>query len=516
MKHFFWFFLVLLFWSFLISSSTFAEGTSLTREDTFIFFASEQTQVPESFQYIQLSYRDIKKASPLEDALQKLVYVNAIKNTPSFIYPTKNISIFELEALATQILKLDFSQSGSSLWENKTQNASIQNLEQIQALITTKKVPQKISISINGSSLGAWENDTFWKKGKILYDVYETLKEGHYDRETLSDDTLIEGAISGLANGVGDTYTTYFPPVESEDFFESLDGEYEGIWAYVEMPSPGILMVISPIVWSPAETAGVKWGDRVTHIDGKQITEKNSLKEVVTWIKGTAGTKVELTIVRTGNTSPRIITVERAKIVIKDVEYKKLDNATFYIQIKNFWDHAKSGFEEALTTLKEDSRVKKVIIDVRNNPGWYLDEVSNMLSYFVPAGEATAIVSSGKIDSTYNSLGYTLIDASKYKFVLLQNKGSASASEIMVGTLKDYFPEATIIGEQSYGKGSVQSLKNYYDGSTLKYTSAKWFTGKTRNGIDKVGITPDIFLEFDTEAFEKYKSDNQLEKALQY
>lgn len=137
-------------------------------------------------------------------------------------------------------------------------------------------------------------------------------------------------------------------------------------------------------------------------------------------------------------------------------------------------------FLAALQVLKDDTRVKKVIIDVRNNPGGYLNEVSDMLSYFVPAGEATAIVSSGENDMAYRSHGYDFIDMSQYSFVLIQNGGSASASEILVGTIKDYYPEATIIGEKSFGKGSVQSLKNYYDGSTLKYTSAKWFTGKTR------------------------------------
>jgi len=160
-----------------------------------------------------------------------------------------------------------------------------------------------------------------------------------------------------------------------------------------------------------------------------------------------------------------------------------------------------------------DTNIKKIIFDVRNNPGWYLDEVSYMLSYFVPEWEATAIIEYTDSKKEFISRWYDLLDASKYELVFLQNGWSASASEIMVGTMKDYFPDMTIIGEKSFGKGSVQSLKNYYDGSTLKYTTAKWFTWKTKTGIDGVWITPDIEIEIDLERLKNAQYDNQLEWA---
>ena len=198
------------------------------------------------------------------------------------------------------------------------------------------------------------------------------------------------------------------------------------------------------------------------------------------------------------------------------MEYQRLDNQTFYIQLKNFGETSDTDFTAALSELKTYPQIKKLIIDVRNNPGGYLTEVSDMLGHFVPAGEATAIVRTSGKESAYKSHGYTTIDTSKYQIIILQNGWSASASEILTGTLKDYFPNAVIIGEKSFGKGSVQSLKSYYDGSTLKYTSAKWFTGKTAKWIDGIGIMPDIEIKYDDELYKTSKIDNQLQKALDY
>jgi carboxyl-terminal processing protease len=160
--------------------------------------------------------------------------------------------------------------------------------------------------------------------------------------------------------------------------------------------------------------------------------------------------------------------------------------------------------------------IDKIIFDLRNNPGGYLSEVSTMLSYFIDEWSPTAIIDYGSRELEYSSVGYDLIDFSNYELIFIQNGGSASASEIMVGSVKDYYADAVIIGEQSYGKWSVQSLKTYNDGSTLKFTSAKWFTGNTKQGIDGVGITPDIELEFDSERWKTFKKDNQLEKAISY
>lgn len=477
------FFNTLLVWilSGLISTWVFANSETLTRGEAFIFFASQYANdVPESYQYIDLNYRDVDENSPLWDALQILVYLDKIGNTNASVYPNKIIDSSSL---------LQLSEKLSPKIESKP-TITIQSSSNLQSRVSSKQ--------------------------DLFDDVYETLSDSHYDHEDFAEDQLIEGAIKGLAEGTGDKYTSYFPPVESKDFFQGLDGEYEGIGAYIEMPEPWVLLIVSPIVGSPAEAAWIKWRDRVTHVDGKEILPENSQQEVISWIKGPAGSTVTLTIMREWDTEARIIPVTRAKIIIKDIEHTELNNSTYYIQIKNFGERVDTDFEEALWVINDSPQIQKIIIDLRNNPGGYLDEVSKLLGHLIEEDLPTAIVSDGKKEVAYTSKWYDTLNFSNYEVVLLQNWGTASASEIMIGTIKDYFPEVTIIWEQSFWKWSVQSLKKYYDGSTLKYTSAKWYTGKTKTAIDGIGITPDIELVFDTELFENREIDNQLERALEY
>jgi len=486
-------------------SGVFASAEKITREEAFVFFAETVGQdVPKSFNYIDLLYNWIHNPH-LETALQKLVYLDLIKNSNVKISANKTLSTDEFIALSNKILWINITKK-----EWATTTISLHDLQEVRDVYQEnflQKKKQKSQIT-----LSPWLSD----KEKIFFDVKNTLEKSHYDAEDFSNNQLINAAISGLTKGTDDSYTTYFPPSDSKDFFTALDGEYEWIWAYVDMPNPGELVIVSPISWSPAEAAWLRWWDRVTHVGDKEVSESNNLREVISWIKGPANTHVELTILREGRSNPIIISVTRQKIIIKDIEYKKLDTYTAYVQIKNFWDNVWRDFTEALEQIKEDSKVQKIIFDLRNNPGGYLNEVANMLSYFVEEWQATAIVGYGKSQTPYISSGKNIINLGEYEIIFLQNSGTASASEIMIGTLKDYYPEATIIGEQSFWKGSVQSLKNYKDGSTLKYTTAKWYTGKTRRWIDTVGITPDIIVEFDKEKFDTYKVDTQLEAAIKH
>jgi carboxyl-terminal processing protease len=382
-----------------------------------------------------------------------------------------------------------------------------------QLLMPKVEKPKTATIKINSSLNTSWN---LWEKEKILHDVYKTISNSHYDKGTFEENQLTQWAIKGIADAVWDKYTSYFPPVESNDFFEGLEWEYEWIGSYVDMQTPGQLIIVSPIVWSPSEKAGVKWGDRVTHVDDKEITENTPLSEVISWIKGPAWTNVKLTISREEESKPLEILVTREKIILKDVEHKKLNRNTYYIQIKNFWDRVDTEFKQALEAVLEEHSTDKIIFDLRNNPGWYLGEVSTMLSYFIEAGKPTAIVNSWDRELKYNSAWYDLINFNNYELVFLQNGWSASASEIMVWSVKDYYPDTIIIGEQSFWKWSVQTLKTYSDGSTLKYTTAKWFTGNTKIWIDGVWITPDVEIIFDEERWRAIEKDNQLEEAISY
>jgi len=483
------------FWSFQL----FAENTTVSREEAFLFFAELiATNIPESYKYIEIQHKNVEDKSNLEEALQKLIYLDKIENNAINIYQDRIISRGEFAALTNAILELQVSPDDS------TAATTHNDLIWIKSAYSNQRSDTWIQI---WASLNTWLTGLS-KKEKVLFDVYETLQSSHYDREDFTNEQLLNSAIEWLANGAWDTYTSYFPPADSTNFFEWLDGEYEGIWAYVEMPNPGELNIVSPISWGPAEEAGIKWWDRVIKVDGKIITIDNSLQEVISWIKWPSNTFVEIQVERDGQTIN--FNVERAKITLKDVEYEKINFSTSYIQIKNFWDHVAKDLKEILWEISEDTSTKKIIIDLRNNPGWYLDQVSDILSYFIPEWEPTAIVSYGSKENILESRGNIVLDLNDYNLVFLQNSGTASASEIMIGTLKDYFPHANIIWEQSFWKGSVQSLKSYYDGSTLKYTSAKWYTGWSRTGIDWVWITPDLEIELDRERLENFKKDTRL------
>ncbi|MDQ7009143.1 MAG: S41 family peptidase [Candidatus Gracilibacteria bacterium] len=473
-------------------------------------------KIPKSYKYISLEIKGVNEGTKVYDDLQKLVYMDILPNKKYKINRYSKISAYTLYKLAEKLFSVNLVQS-SQIKYLKSRKANVNDLIYLEKVLNKEeKKPNPLSGAkeeeYNEIKIRTKNNSELYKtKQAIFNDVYKTIQSEHYERDTISDIDLIEGATKGLAEGTGDIHTTYFPPTDNKDFQESLDGNFEGIGSYVEMEKPGILRIVSPIPGSPSEKAGLKGGDIILKADDKEIIDSTSLAEAISWIKGPKGTEVELTILRDGKVIK--IKVIRDNIVIKSVEYKKLDSKTFYIKLLIFDSNISKEFNDALLALEKERGIKKVIFDLRNNGGGYLDQVSDMLGNFVPKGLPTAVVKYKKGDQNYYSKGYNIIDFSKYNIVLLQNGGTASASEIFIGTIKDYFPKSTIIGEQSYGKGSVQTIKSYKDGSSFKYTIAHWFTGKTQTGINGIGITPDIKLEFDFENFKKSEKDNQLDKA---
>jgi carboxyl-terminal processing protease len=322
---------------------------------------------------------------------------------------------------------------------------------------------------------------------------------------------MVSEATKALAEATWDKYTVYFPPVDNKDFNEGLNWEYEWIGAYVDMEKPWKFKIVSPLPDSPAEDAWLKWWDIVTHVNKEEITEKQSIKEIVSLIKWKTWTTVLLTIKRWSEIFD--VKVKRTHITIKEVEAKKLNRSTYYIQMKFFWPTIAEEFEKSLELLKTDKSIKKIIFDLRWNGWGYLDQVSYILWSFVPKWEKTAVVKYYKSSQNYYSKWYDDIDFSNYKLIVLENGWTASASEIFIGTLKDYFPKTTVIWEKSYGKGSVQTIKTYKDGSSLKYTIAKWYTWKTETGIDWIWINPDIEIKMETYWVDEV-DDKQLQKAI--
>ncbi len=469
--------------------------------DMFMFFWKQyDNKIPISYKYINLKIKWIEKNTEIYENIQKLVYVDVLKNNPVQLNLKKHINAFTFYKFAeinykTNLIK-DFE-----ITNLKSRKTIFNDFQNIQNKIKTIK-----NSFLLDNNLLLLNN-----KKQIFADVYNTILKNHYNKDNIDKIKMIDEATKALAKWTGDKFTTFFPPVSNKVFNETLSWEYEWIWAYVDMEEPWIFKIVSPISDSPAEKAWLKGWDIVLKVDNKEIKEVNWINEVVSWIKWPAGSTVILNIKRW----KKILNIEviRWKIIIKEIEYKKLNYKTFYIKMKFFWPNISKEFSESLEELKTNKNINKIVFDLRGNGWWYLNQVSNILWHFVEKDKSTAIVKYYDHKSKYKSIWYNEIDFKKYKIIILQNWWTASASEIFIWTLKDYFPKTIIIWEQSYWKWSVQTIKPYKDWSSLKYTIAKWYTGKTETWIDGVWITPDIKIEMEKYWIEENK-DKQLQKAI--
>lgn len=489
-------FLLLIFLFSFFTQNVFAEQVELSRDIIFKFISKEVlTSVPKSSQYIELNFLDVSKTDKNYTYIQKIVYADLIENKKSKLLLKEKLNAYVFYSLLEKAVDFDFvhDKNTKSL---KARNVYNTDLVYVDGVIKKLQNTPKV------------ENVLDREKAQIFLDVYQTILRDHYNSAQIKKEDLMYGSIEWLALWSQDKFTTYFPPTESKGFQESLNGEFEWIWAHVEMLKPGELKIISPLSGSPAEKAGLKWWDIIIKVWEVQITKSMTANEIVAMIKWKAGTIVKIQVLRAGEKLDFDVT--RAKIVINDVEYKVLNGNIFYIQMKMFGEKVFTQTSEAMTQLKKESNIKKVVIDLRNNPGWYLDQAVDILSMFTPKWSPVAVVKYKNWESVYKSYWYDTIDLSGYEVYILANSGTASASEILIWTLKDYFPNIKIIGEKTYGKWSVQTMKQYQDGSLLKYTIAKWYTGKTQTGIDGIWISPDIEVVLDVEKFKNWV-DTQLD-----
>ena len=476
------------------------EEKIIQNKDIFIYF-SNFFEVPNSYKYIKLNYKYIPEWSEIEKAIKKLVYLNKIDNSSKSLYINKEVNAYVFYTLAKEILKIEVNIDKNSLINR---SVNLNDLEIIKNIFD-----YKVSYEKNTSS-----ENIFWDKKYIFDDVYNTLTTEHYNHENLNNDNIIYWAIEWLAKWTEDKHTVFFPPVESKSFEDSLAWEYEWIWSYVEMTTPWEVKITSPIPWGPAEKAWLKWWDIIIKVNDLEVKREHSLVEVVSWIKWPAWSIVNITINR--NWEEIKLDVKREKIIIKNLETKKVNQNTYHIQIRSFWIWVANEFKSSLEEIKKDIYVNKIIIDLRNNWWGYLNEATDILSLVIPEWEKTAVVKYNWANNNFYSAWLNLIDLNKYSVLILQNSWTASASEIMIGTLKDYFPKIKTIWENTYWKWSVQAIKEFNDWSSLKYTVAKWFTWKTLTWIDWVWFKPDIELELNIEEYKKDWSDNQLNKAINY
>lgn len=346
----------------------------------------------------------------------------------------------------------------------------------------------------------------FWKAWNALSSNYVIT---HASSTLPTTKEKMEGAISGLAASYGDPYTVFFPPKEAKAFAESISGSFAGVGMEIDVKD-GILTVVAPLKGTPAERAGIKAGDLIATIDGKS-TDGLSTEEAVTKIRGTIGTAVTFTIVRAGK--PIELTIIREKINVPETD-DGLDqkSGVYHIALYEFTANSAELFSEAFKRFKA-SGSKKLILDLRSNPGGYLDAAVDIASHFLPEG-ATVVTEDfgGKQENiVHTSLGYGDLPSGT-KVVVLIDGGSASASEILAGALQDA-KVATLVGAKSFGKGSVQTLIDL-DGGSLKVTVARWIT-PAGHWIMGNGVTPDITSAY-TPADAEAKKDPQTERAIQF
>ena len=334
--------------------------------------------------------------------------------------------------------------------------------------------------------------------------VYDLLK-ADYDG-SLDVNKLLNGLKTGLANAAGDPYTEYFSPQDAKAFNDELTGSFTGIGAELGADSNNNIVVISPLNGYPAQKAGLKPKDIIAAIDG-QLTSGMNVDTAVQKIRGPANSKVTLTIIR--NSKQLNVTITRAQITVPSVQYHE-DGDIGYIKISQFSNDTVGLATQAAKEFKAKG-VKAVVLDLRDDPGGYLDGAVSISSLWLNKGQTVVQERrGGTIMSTQYANGDDLLQG--LPTVVLINGGSASASEITAGALHDN-DAAILIGEKSFGKGSVQQVDNLSNGGELKVTIARWYTPDGKN-IDKQGIIPDVVVKI-SDAQSKAGKDPQKDKAYQ-
>ncbi len=328
---------------------------------------------------------------------------------------------------------------------------------------------------------------SFWNVWALLDEKFSSASS----TEAVSDQARIEGAIKGLVESYGDPYTVFLPPSDAEQFEDDISGNFSGVGMEVGMRE-GLITIISPLPGTPAEKAGILSGDVLVKIDGES-TEGMRIDAAVTRIRGEKGSEVNFTIYRDGEVEFIEKTVTRDTIEIPTVKTEKQGD-TFIIALYSFNAVAESKMQDALNEfVASDSQ--KLIIDVRGNPGGFLQSAVDIASFFLPAGKVVVKEQGGVSgdDKVFRTRNRQVKDFNPRNLVVLVDNGSASASEILAGALKDH-GVATIIGVPTFGKGSVQELIELDDGSSLKVTVARWFTP---NGvsISEGGLSPDYVIK---------------------
>ncbi|MFA6297099.1 MAG: S41 family peptidase [Candidatus Paceibacterota bacterium] len=373
------------------------------------------------------------------------------------------------------------------------------------------------SFNIKNKDTGKAENvdfSTFWKVWNLLDDKYVATHGVGTSTlalvsSTSTDQSRVYGAIKGMTESLGDPYTVFFPPAESKSFQDEIAGNFEGVGMELGIKDD-ILTVVSPLKNTPASRAGLLSGDKILKID-KTVTAGISIDESIKLIRGKKGTEVAFTIQRK-DAEPFEVKVVRDTINVPTIDTVKRPDGIFVIRLYSFTGQSSDLFRNALRDFVT-SNSKKLVLDLRGNPGGYLDAAVDMASWFLPAGKPVVRESfgEGKKEVVSSSRGYDIFNDS-LKFVILVDGGSASASEILAGALHEY-GKAKLVGTKTFGKGSVQELVQITPDTSLKVTIARWLTPNGLSISDN-GITPDYMVNLTADDVKNQK-DPQMDKAVE-
>ena len=358
--------------------------------------------------------------------------------------------------------------------------------------------------SLSLSNLLSANNQNLYKKLDVFGDVFDIIKK-NYVKE-IDDEKVIEYAINGMLQSL-DPHSGYMDSEIYVEMKEETRGEFGGLGIEVTMEN-GYVKVISPIDDTPAANAGMRPGDYITHIDGEGILGL-SLQDAVEKLRGPVGSKIEITVVRLGEEEPLIVNIKRDIITVQAVKYRPEGNIG-YIRLISFSEQADKGIKDAVKNLNQEigaDNLSGFILDLRSNPGGLLDQSAKVTNNFLNSGEIVSIKGRDKKDISRFSASRGDIANGKPLIVLI-NEGSASASEIVAGALQDH-KRAIVLGSQSYGKGSVQTIFPLKDSSAIRMTTALYFT-PSGDSIHEIGISPDIEVE------NSYDSENQIDNQLDY
>lgn len=374
----------------------------------------------------------------------------------------------------------------------------------ITFMITTMVIYNKFSDVYSNksstSSINAENSSTETALVKTLETFKMMLKQKYIGE--IDEEKMMDGAIKGYVEGLGDPYTTYLTKEEMQEFIEETNSEYVGIGVYLtNSKTDNTILVVGTMKAAPALEAGIQAGDVIEKVNDVAYTG-DQLDDAIKILKGEEGTDVKVTVLRDGKEID--LTVTRRKITVEHVDSQMLENNIAYIQVDSFDSGVAEDFKKQITELKNDG-AKGIIIDLRSNGGGIVDEATGIADLFLKENE-TILITKGKDEKEEATVSKNKPIIQDIPLVVLVNEGTASASEILAGALKDKYPNTTVVGKTTYGKGVIQTLYNLTDGSGLKITTEEYFT-PNHNKINKEGIKPDVEVNLTKDANGYYETE---------